>query len=258
MNKLSGLKTDCCGCRGFCCRALFFFKSDGFPYDKPAKRNCKNLLADYRCKIHDQLEIVNYYGCINYDCLGAGQKTAMFKEDDQLLFEVFEVMVQLHEILWYLYVGKNFVQSQRLNEQLETYYQMIESLTYLDAEEILALDLNKYRQLVNPLLQEVYCQMNKDIQIKPLQARKTVLNRADFMGCDLHEKDLRGQDFKGAFLIGANLSNCDLCGVNFLGSDVRKMDIRNSDLSKSLFLTPAQISACVINRYTKLPEYIGY
>ena len=36
MNKLSGLKTDCCGCRGFCCRALFFFKSDGFPYDKPA------------------------------------------------------------------------------------------------------------------------------------------------------------------------------------------------------------------------------
>jgi len=100
--------------------------------------------------------------------------------------------------------------------------------------------------------------MNKDIQIKPLQARKTVLNRADFMGCDLHEKDLRGQDFKGAFLIGANLSNCDLCGVNFLGSDVRKMDIRNSDLSKSLFLTPAQISACVINRYTKLPEYIGY
>ncbi len=140
----------------------------------------------------------------------------------------------------------------------KTYYQMIESLTYLDAEEILALDLNKYRQLVNPLLQEVYCQMNKDIQIKPLQARKTVLNRADFMGCDLHEKDLRGQDFKGAFLIGANLSNCDLCGVNFLGSDVRKMDIRNSDLSKSLFLTPAQISACVINRYTKLPEYIGY
>ena len=72
MNKLSGLKTDCCGCRGFCCRALFFFKSDGFPYDKPAKRNCKNLLADYRCKIHDQLEIVNYYGCINYDCLGPG------------------------------------------------------------------------------------------------------------------------------------------------------------------------------------------
>ncbi|MFQ7170830.1 MAG: pentapeptide repeat-containing protein [Thomasclavelia ramosa] len=90
---------------------------------------------------------------------------------------------------------------------------MIESLTYLDAEEILALDLNKYRQLVNPLLQEVYCQMNKDIQIKPLQARKTVLNRADFMGCDLHEKDLRGQDFN--LLIGANLSNCDLCGVNF-------------------------------------------
>lgn len=132
-----------------------------------------------------------------------GQKTALFKEDDQLLFEVFEVMVQLHEILWYLYVGKNFVQSQRLNEQLETYYQMIESLTYLDAEEILALDLNKYRQLVNPLLQEVYCQMNKDIQIKPLQARKTVLNRADFMGCDLHEKDLRGQDFKGAFLINS-------------------------------------------------------
>ena len=77
---------------------------------------------------------------------------------------------------------------------------MIESLTYLDAEEILALDLNKYRQLVNPLLQ-VYCQMNKDIQIKPLQARKTVLNRADFMGCDLHEKRFQcGQDFKGAFL----------------------------------------------------------
>ena len=107
-----------------------------------------------------------------------------------LYFDVFEVMVQLHEILWYLYVGKNFVQSQRLNEQLETYYQMIESLTYLDAEEILALDLNKYRQLVNTLLQEVYCQMNKDIQIKPLQARKTVLNRADFMGCDLHEKPI--------------------------------------------------------------------
>mgnify|MGYP000087398962 CR=1 FL=1 len=87
-----------------------FFKSDGFPYDKPAKRNCKNLLADYRCKIHDQLEIVNYYGIIiTIDCLERDKRQALFKEDDQLLFEVFEVMVQLHEILWYLYVGKNFV-----------------------------------------------------------------------------------------------------------------------------------------------------
>ncbi|WP_279166746.1 hypothetical protein [Thomasclavelia cocleata] len=71
--ELLQLKTNCSKCSGLCCVALFFSKMDGFPKDKKAGQPCNNLLDDFRCKIHTQLEDRNLKGCIGYDCFGAGQ-----------------------------------------------------------------------------------------------------------------------------------------------------------------------------------------
>ena len=255
MDKLTKFKSECSMCRGFCCRALFFFKSDGFPEDKAAGKNCRHLMKDYRCDIHEQLKERQLKGCLGYDCLGAGVKTTLFKADEKVLFDVFTIMEQLHEILWYLFIGQEVVKNKELRHQLWLKYQMIEALSELPVSQILNLDLAHYRQLVAPLLQLTYQEVNLENKVTLLKAKKK-MGRLDLMGRDLHSLNLQGQDFKGAFLIGANLSNCDLTGVNFLGSDVRDMNIRGSDLSASLFLTQGQINACHGDQLTKLPKYL--
>lgn len=255
MNKLLELKSDCSKCRGFCCRALCFFLNDGFPYDKPTGLDCKHLARDYRCQIHERLIIKKLRGCVNYDCLGAGQKTSLINADDKTLFDVFVVMEQLHEILWYLFESVEAVENLSIINQLEEHYQTISKLTYLKPKQLLTLDLSHYRKLVDPLLQKVYHEVNQGIRIEPLEY-KLLLNRPDLMARDFRQKNICGQDFKGAFLIKADLSNNNLFGVNFLGSDVRDMNVCNSDLSGSLFLTQAQVNACNGNAKTKLPAYL--
>ncbi len=110
---LKQLSADCENCFGLCCVALPYAKSADFPVNKDGGTPCSNLQADYRCSIHKHLRKKGFRGCAAYECFGAGQKvsqvtyagndwrqnTAISKE----MFEVFPIMQQLHEMLYYLH-----------------------------------------------------------------------------------------------------------------------------------------------------------
>lgn len=70
------LGVDCQKCFGFCCVALYFSASEGFPTDKDAGKPCINLQSDFGCAIHENLRKKGLKGCTAYDCFGAGQKIA--------------------------------------------------------------------------------------------------------------------------------------------------------------------------------------
>lgn len=70
------MKSDCSKCSGLCCTALYFSKMNGFPKDKVSGQPCTNLLKDYRCKIHSQLEKQKTKGCIEAMSLISAQPLA--------------------------------------------------------------------------------------------------------------------------------------------------------------------------------------
>jgi uncharacterized protein YjbI with pentapeptide repeats len=92
--------------------ALYFCDSEGFPTDKDAGKHCINLKSDFKCAVHKNLGKKDLKGCTAYDCFGAGQKVAQVTysgydwrtnpETAKQMFDVFLVMKQLHEMLWYL------------------------------------------------------------------------------------------------------------------------------------------------------------
>ncbi|MCA0873836.1 hypothetical protein LCL97_23640 [Seohaeicola saemankumensis] len=67
------LTGDCARCDGLCCMALAFDAGPKFGCDKAAGVACDHLRADSRCTIHDRLRGAGFSGCVDYDCLGAGQ-----------------------------------------------------------------------------------------------------------------------------------------------------------------------------------------
>ena len=150
------LKGDCANCFGLCCVALPFAKSADFAATKDAGTPCRNLLADHRCGIHDQLRQKGYPGCTVYDCFGAGQRVSqtVFRGEDwrtgerQKMFVVFPVVRQLHELLWYL------AEARRLDphDDLDAAFAEVERHTVAEADDILRLDVAEVRAKVNVLL----------------------------------------------------------------------------------------------------------
>lgn len=69
-------EADCKNCLGLCCSALRFSRADGFGHDKSAGEPCFYLTADHRCRIHSRRDDLGYEGCIDFDCLGAGQRAS--------------------------------------------------------------------------------------------------------------------------------------------------------------------------------------
>ena len=74
------------------------------------------------------------------------------------------------------------------------------------------------------------------------------------IGKDLRKANLKEADLSGAMMIAANLKECDLSGALLIGVDMRDADIRGANLSKSIFLTQAQINTAKGNQFTKLPS----
>jgi len=57
---------------------------------------------------------------------------------------------------------------------------------------------------------------------------------------------------RGACLIAADLRGADLSGTDLIGADFRDADIRGADLTKSIFLTQAQLNTAKGDAGTKL------
>ena len=252
---LKELAANCGECCGICCVALYFTKMDGFPEDKRPGKPCSNLTDDFKCKIHSDLMKHQLKGCMAYDCFGAGQKVTReiykgldWREHSDCageMFQVFLIVYQLHQMLWYL-IEAHKATSKNIQNQLTLLIQENKQMTKMKPAEILGVDVEEYRQRVNSGLKEVCHFLNKGLK----QDKKTF----NYMGKSFKKQNLDGEDFSMALLIAADLEGCSLRKTNFLGADMRDANLNNTDLSDSLFLTQMQINTARGNSNTIIPE----
>lgn len=272
----STLQANCEDCFGLCCVALPFAASADFAMDKAAGKPCPNLQPDFRCGVHSSLRDRGYRGCTVYDCFGAGQKVSQVTfdgndwrkapESAKQMFEVFPIMRQLHELLWYLTEALTFRPAAPIHEELRLALEQTERLTHLDPDSILELDVAARRAEVNVLLLRA-SELVRAEALETLEALETRGSRknssgrrknygrgADLIGAKLRGADLRGANLRGAFLIAADLRDADLRGADLIGADFRDADLQGADLTGSIFLTQAQVNAAKGDAHTKLPS----
>lgn len=264
------LMADCENCFGLCCVALPFAASADFAIDKDAGRPCPHLQADFRCGMHASLRQRGFRGCTVYDCFGAGQKVSQvtFAGKDwrqapgtaKQMFEVFPIMRQLHELLWYLTEALTLEPARPIHDELRSALGETERLTRLDSDSLLKLDVAAHRANVNALLLRTselvraYARLTQ----KPPQGRQKTYGRgADLIGAKLRGADLRGANLRGAYLIAADLRGADLRAADLIGADFRDADLSGADLTDSLFLTQPQLNSAKGNADTKLPPTLA-
>lgn len=251
---MSTLRADCGSCFGLCCVAPAFARSSDFAIDKPAGTPCHNLLADFRCGIHETLRPQGFPGCTVFDCLGAGQQVAQVTYGGvswrdapgtaAQMFDVFAVMRQLHEILWYLTEASEKAAADDVSIALKD----VEDLTRATPETLLATDVDALRHRVRPLLARTSEAVRAGIRGKKDH------RGADLIGAKLRKAALRGANLRGSYLIGADLREADLREADLLGADLRDADVRGADLTGALFLTQFQLNAAKGDRITAFPH----
>ncbi|WP_128801114.1 MULTISPECIES: pentapeptide repeat-containing protein [unclassified Streptomyces] len=258
----TGLRGDCEHCFGLCCVALPFTASADFAIDKEAGRPCPNLRTDHRCGIHARLRDKGFTGCTVYDCFGAGQKVSQGTfggqdwrtgppEQARRMFDVFPVVRQLHELLWYLTEALTLPAARPLATDLRRALEATEELTLLAPEQLAALDVAAHRQEVNVLLLKT-----SGLARAGVRGRKKERRGADLMGARLRGADLRGANLRGAYLIAADLTGADLRGADMIGADLRDADLTDADLTGAFFLTQPQVNAARGGTGTRLPESV--
>nr|WP_230414588.1 pentapeptide repeat-containing protein [Paenibacillus allorhizosphaerae] len=264
------LQADCERCFGLCCVALPFAASADFAVDKDAGQPCRNLQSDFRCGIHSSLRQQGFRGCTVFDCFGAGQQVSQVTfgkrdwrqspESAKVMFDVFPVMRQLHELLWYLSEAVTLKPAHSLQDALRSALVETERLTLLDPDAIMSLDVASHRAEVNALLlrvsELVRAEAARSLNV-PAGRRKTYGHGADLIGAKLKGADLRGANLRGAYLIAADLRDADLRAADLIGADFRDADLRGADLTDTIFLTQAQINAAKGNAATKLPPSLS-
>ncbi|MGE5703609.1 MAG: pentapeptide repeat-containing protein, partial [Clostridia bacterium] len=257
------LYDDCERCFGLCCVALPFAASSDFAIDKEAGRPCGNLQPDFRCGVHTSLRQRGFRGCTVYECFGAGQKVAHVTfggkdwrsapEIAKQMFEVFPIMRQLHELLWYITEAMELPAANPIHRELKDALDKTEDLTHLDPDALLKVDVAVHRADVNTLLLRTSELVRAQAPRPKKGQQKTFGRGADLIGAKLGGADLRGANLRGAYLIAADLRGADLRMADLIGADFRDADIRGADLTESLFLTQSQLNAARGDAKTKLP-----
>ncbi|WP_162183938.1 pentapeptide repeat-containing protein [Streptomyces leeuwenhoekii] len=259
----AALRGDCARCFGLCCVALPFAASADFAKDKKAGTPCPNLRDDHRCGIHARLRQQGYTGCTVYDCFGAGQRVSQITfggrdwrsgppEHARRVFDLFPVVRQLHELLWYLTEALTLPAARPVHADLRRARLRTERLADGTPEELAALDVAAHRQEVNVLLLRT-----SELVRAGTRGRKKNRRGADLMGARLRGADLRGADLRGALLIAADLTGADLRGADLIGADLRDTDLTDADLTGAFFLTQPQLNAARGGAETRLPESVA-
>ena len=253
------LRGDCERCFGLCCVALPFIAAKDFAIDKPAGTPCPNLQGDHRCGIHAELRQTGFSGCTVYDCFGAGQKVSQITFGGQdwrtaegagarRMFDVFPVVRQLHELLWYLTEALTLPAAGPVHPDLRRALDRTEELTRGTPDELAALDVGAHRQEVNVLLLRT-----SELVRAGVRGKKKNRRGADLMGARLRGADLSRADLRGAYLIAADLTGADLRGADLIGADLRDADLTDADLTGAFFLTQPQVNAARGSAGTRLP-----
>ncbi|MER5547789.1 pentapeptide repeat-containing protein [Streptomyces sp. NPDC002589] len=268
----SELRGDCASCFGLCCVALPFAASADFALNKPAGKPCPNLQGDHRCGIHTDLRQKGFTGCTVYDCFGAGQKVSQLtfggqdwrtgsKEQARRMFDVFPVVRQLHELLWYLTEALGLPAAGPVHADLRRVLEETERLTRQSPEELAALDVAAHRQQVNVLLLRT-SELARAGAFEGKGGKKGKgkgkdRRGADLIGARLRGADLRGASLRGAYLIAADLTGADLRDADMIGADLRDADLTDADLTGAFFLTQPQLNAARGSAGTRLPGSVG-
>ncbi|MFJ8888301.1 pentapeptide repeat-containing protein [Streptomyces sp. NPDC102402] len=260
VSEQGALRADCANCFGLCCVALTLTASADFAIDKDAGTPCPNLAEDFRCGIHTRLRSEGFSGCTVYDCFGAGQKVSQETysgrdwraEPDtaQQMFQVFPVMRQLHELLWYLAEALTLPAAAPLHAELRDALETTERLTHAPAEELAELDVAAHRERTAALFLRAGELERATVPRTEQRGRRG----ADLIGARLNGADLRGAELRGAYLIAADLSGADLRRAELIGADFRDADLSDADLTGALFLTQAQLNAAKGSSGTRLPD----
>ncbi|MEV0413805.1 pentapeptide repeat-containing protein [Streptomyces sp. NPDC050448] len=251
------MQADCSNCFALCCVALPFAKSNDFAVNKAAGTPCKNLQQDFRCGIHTRLRDKGFQGCTVYDCFGAGQQVSQVTFGGRdwrthpgtagRMYEVFPVLRQLHELLFYVTEALALPAAAPVHADLRRALTETTEWTAADADALTALDVDALRQRINTLLLRA-----SELARAKAPARKKNHRGADLMGARLAGADLRGANLRGAYLIAANLSGADLRLADLIGADFRDADLRGADLRDAIFLTQAQLNAARGDAATKI------
>jgi hypothetical protein len=165
------------------------------------------------------------------------------------MFAVFLIIFQLNQMLWYLIEAWKITKVEVLKVQIDGLIIENRRRTQLSPDEILKLNIDKYRMSVNHVLKQAGELMAVEINGTNHKDKQT-----DLIGKNFRGANLSGKDLSMTLLIAANLEGCNLKGTNFLGADMRDVNIENVDLSESLFLTQGQINSASGNQNTKLPK----
>lgn len=260
------LLADCASCFGLCCVALPFSASADFAFDKDAGQACPHLQPDFRCGIHRHLRQRGFPGCTVYDCFGAGQRVSrgglggldwrQAPRTAQQMFEVFGVIRQLHELLWYLTEALTLQPARPLHAELGRALEETERLADNSPDTLVELDVAAHRRGVNALLSSA----SELVRARIPSRKRTKVDHsgADLIGADLRRADLRGASLKGAALIGADLRGADLRVADFIGADLRGADLSGADLTGSIFLTQSQLTAANGDTHTRVPPSLGH
>lgn len=253
------LRADCSRCQALCCVAPAFAASADFALDKPAGRPCPKLRDDFGCGIHDRLRDKGFPGCDVFDCFGAGQQVVQvtfaqrnWRESTPLassMFATFDVMRQLHEMLWYLAESQTLLEPGALLDEVDAAQRDIVLLTQAAADELAAVDGPGLRRTTGGLLAKVSETVRAG---RPRHGPDR--QGADLIQANLRGADLRGTSLRGAYLLGADLRGADLRKADLLGADLRAADISGTDLTESVFLTQPQVQAARGDSATALPR----
>jgi uncharacterized protein YjbI with pentapeptide repeats len=241
------LRADCQSCFALCCVAPAFSASADFAINKPAGLACPNLQPDFRCGIHTSLRQQGFRGCTVYDCFGAGQQVSQvtfggqdWRQDPRTarqMFEVFPIVRDLHELLWYLSEALTLPAAGPVHGELSRALGATERLAGQSPDALLDLDVSAHRSAVNDLLLAASELVRAGVR-HPKDHRGD-----DLIGADLQGADLRGASLRGAYLIGADLRDCDLRMADVIGADLRGADLSGADLTGVIFLIQSQLDA---------------
>jgi hypothetical protein len=239
-----------------------FSASADFAIDKAAGRPCPNLRSDFGCGIHEHLREKGFSGCTVYDCFGAGQQVAQVSYGGRdwrrtpavagPMFEVFAIMRQLHELLWYLSEALTLDAARALHGELGDALDATERLTRDAPEDLVALDVASRRREVGDLLRRTSALVRAEVG-RPTPDH----GGADLIGKRFRGADLRGANLRGAFLIAADLRGADLTCADLLGTDLRGANLAGADLTGALFLTQPQLEAAQGDATTRLPAQVS-
>ena len=241
------LAADCGQCYGLCCVALPFPQSADFAVDKPGGTPCVNLLADFRCGIHDRLRDSGYAGCTVFECFGAGQRVSTGPDwrtpgVAAVMFPRFAKVRALHELLWYLTEALAMPEAKPAHRALRRVRDDVDA-----AADTPDPDVDACRAAAVGPLREASALARAGLAGPELSG-------ADLIGRDLRRRTLRGASLRGALLVGADLRGVDLHRADVTGADLRGADLRGADLGDALFLTQPQLTAAVGDATTVIPD----